>query len=55
MMKNKVIIEIAQNTDIDFRDNNIYLDKEILNEEIRTTEVSNNVSNIAQDKRSVDI
>ena len=42
------VIKIAQNTDIDFRDNNLYLDKEIVNEEIRTIEVSNNVSNVAK-------
>lgn len=44
------VIKIAQNTDIDFRDNNLYLDKEIINEEIRTIEVSNNVSNVAKIK-----
>ena len=44
------VIKIAQNTDIDFRDNNLYLDKEIVNEEIRTIEVSNNVSNVAKIK-----
>ena len=44
------VVRIAQNTDIDFRDNNLYLDKEIVNEEIRTIEVSNNVSNVAKIK-----
>ena len=44
------IIEISKNSDIDFKDNNIYLDGKILKEEIRTPEVSNNVSNIAQIK-----
>ena len=44
------IIEIAKNSDIYFKDNNIYLDGKILKEEIRTPEVSNNVSNIAQIK-----
>ena len=44
------VIKIAQNTDIDFRDNNLYLDKEIVNEEIRTIEVSNKVSNVAKIK-----
>ena len=44
------VIKIAQNTDIDFKDNNIYLDKNIINEEIRTIEVSNNVSNVAKIK-----
>ncbi len=44
------IVELAKNSDIDFKDNNIYLDGKILKEEIRTPEVSNNVSNIAQIK-----
>ncbi len=44
------IAQLAQNSDIDFKNNNIYLDGKILNEEIRTPEVSNNVSNIAQIK-----
>ena len=44
------VIKITQNTDIDFKDNNIYLDKNIVNEEIRTIEVSNNVSNVAKIK-----
>ncbi|RDY22565.1 (d)CMP kinase [Romboutsia maritimum] len=44
------VIKIAKVTDIDFRDNNIYLDSEIVNEEIRTMEVSNNVSNVAKIK-----
>lgn len=44
------IIEIAKTSDIDFKDNNIYLDGKILKEEIRTPEVSHNVSNIAQIK-----
>lgn len=44
------IIEIAKKSDIDFKDNNIYLDGKILKEEIRTPEVSHNVSNIAQIK-----
>ncbi len=41
---------IAKNTNIDFKDNNIYLDGKIINEEIRTMEVSNNVSNVAKIK-----
>ena len=44
------IIKIAKNSEIDFKDNNIYLDGKILKEEIRTPNVSNNVSNIAQIK-----
>lgn len=44
------VIEIAKSTDIDFRDNNIYLDGITINDEIRTIEVSNNVSNVAKIK-----
>ncbi|MEG1312515.1 MAG: (d)CMP kinase [Romboutsia sp.] len=44
------VIKIAQATEINFKDNNIYLDKKILSEEIRTIEVSNNVSNVAKIK-----
>jgi CMP/dCMP kinase len=44
------IVEIAKNSEIDFKDNNIYLDGKILKEEIRTPEVSHNVSNVAQIK-----
>ncbi|AUN14459.1 (d)CMP kinase [Paraclostridium sordellii] len=44
------IVEVAKNSDIDFKDNNIYLDGKILKEEIRTPQVSHNVSNIAQIK-----
>ena len=44
------VIKIAQNTDIDFRDNNLYLDKVVVTDEIRTMEVSNNVSNVAKIK-----
>ena len=32
------VIELAKKTDIDFRDNNIYLDGKVVNEEIRTIE-----------------
>ena len=46
----KEVINIAKNCEIDFKDNNIYLDGEILKEEIRTMEVSNNVSNVAKIK-----
>ncbi|MEG2788626.1 MAG: (d)CMP kinase [Romboutsia sp.] len=44
------IVEIAKKSKIDFKDNNIYLDGNILKEEIRTPQVSNNVSNVAQIK-----
>lgn len=56
-LKNKIdigneekVIELAKSTEIDFRDNNIYLDGKTVNEEIRTIEVSNNVSNVAKIK-----
>ena len=44
------VIELAKKTEIDFRDNNIYLDNKIVNDEIRTIEVTNNVSNVAKIK-----
>ncbi len=44
------VINIAKDCKIDFRDNNIYLNGEILKDEIRTMEVSNNVSNVAKIK-----
>lgn len=44
------VVELAKLTEIDFRDNNIYLDGKIVNEEIRTIEVTNNVSNVAKIK-----
>lgn len=46
----KEVINIAKDCEIDFRDNNIYLNGEILKDEIRTMEVSNNVSNVAKIK-----
>ena len=46
----QAIIEVAKASEIDFKDNNIYLDGKILKQEIRTPEVSNNVSNVAQIK-----
>lgn len=50
-VKNEVaVIEVAKRTDIDFRDNNIYLDSKVVNEEIRTREVSANVSDVAKIK-----
>lgn len=44
------VIKIAKDTQIDFKDNNIYMDSNLLQEEIRTMEVSNNVSNVAKIK-----
>lgn len=44
------VIEIAKKCDIDFKDNNIYLNGSLLKDEIRTMEVSNNVSNVAKIK-----
>lgn len=44
------VIKIAKDGEIDFKDNNIYLNGEILKDEIRTMEVSNNVSNVAKIK-----
>nr|UWI51902.1 (d)CMP kinase [Clostridioides difficile] len=46
----KEVIKIAKNSDIDFKNNSIYLDQNIINDEIRTIEVSNNVSNVAKIK-----
>ena len=46
----KEVINIAKNCEIDFKDNNIYLNGEILTDEIRTMEVSNNLSNVAKIK-----
>lgn len=44
------VIKIAKDTQINFKDNNIYMDGNLLQEEIRTMEVSNNVSNVAKIK-----
>ena len=46
----EAVKEIAKQTEIDFKDNKIYLDGKIVNDEIRTIEVSNNVSNVAKIK-----
>ncbi len=43
-----ILVTIAKNTEIDFKENNLYLDGKILNEEIRTPIVSNTVSEVAQ-------
>lgn len=48
--KEEEVIKLAKNTEIDFKDNSIYLDGKILTDEIRTMEVSNNVSNVAKIK-----
>lgn len=44
------VIEMAKKCDIDFKDNNIYLNGSLLKDEIRTMKVSNNVSNVAKIK-----
>lgn len=44
------VIEISKTTDIDFKDNNIYLDGNIVDEEIRDNNISNNVSEVAKIK-----
>lgn len=44
------VIELAKKTEIYFKENNIYLDGKVVNEEIRTIEVTNNVSNVAKIK-----
>lgn len=48
--KEEEVSKLAKNTEIDFKDNNIYLDGKILTDEIRTMQVSNNVSNVAKIK-----
>ena len=42
------VIDICQSTDVDFVNNCIYLDGTCLNDEIRSLEVSSNVSNVAK-------
>lgn len=46
----EAVIDMAKITTIDFRDNNIYLDAKIVNDEIRTLNVSKNVSDVAKIK-----
>lgn len=46
----KSIIELAQNSDIQFLQENIYLDGKMINEEIRSIEVNKNVSHVAKIK-----
>ncbi|MGO1469133.1 MAG: (d)CMP kinase [Tissierella sp.] len=41
------IIELLKTTKIDFKDGNIYLDNKILNDEIRLSYISKNVSSVA--------
>mgnify|MGYP000627745988 CR=1 FL=1 len=55
IMQNKIniydkdeIIKILDSTDIDFKDNHIFLDGQIVDEEIRKNEISINVSNVAK-------
>lgn len=48
--KEEEVSKLAKNTEIDFKENNIYLDGKILTDEIRTMQVSNNVSNVAKIK-----
>ena len=40
--------KILQNTSIDFKDNHIFLDGEVVDDEIRSNEISTNVSDIAK-------
>lgn len=49
------VIELIKDTEIDFQNNNIYLDGQIVNEEIRENYVSQNVSYIAQIKEVRDL
>ena len=44
------LIKICKKTEIDFKDNNIYLDSKIINDEIREPIISANVSKVAQIK-----
>ena len=44
------VVEILKATSIDFKDNHIYLDNVIVDEEIRDNEISNNVSQVAKIK-----
>lgn len=44
----KAVSDMAAKSDIDFRDNSIYLDGKSVNDEIRTVEVSSNVSDVAK-------
>ncbi len=46
----KSVIEICKNSDVDFRDNSIYLDGINVDGKIRTNEVSSNVSYVAKIK-----
>ncbi|KXZ39877.1 cytidylate kinase [Alkalithermobacter thermoalcaliphilus JW-YL-7 = DSM 7308] len=47
---NDRLINLCKSTEIDFQDENIYLDGKIVNEEIRQLQVSSNVSRVAQIK-----
>lgn len=45
------VIEVCEHCNVDFRDNKIYLDDKCVNDEIRTQEVSENVSDVAKISR----
>jgi len=47
LKKTDMLISMAEKTDIDFRDNSIYLDGRAVNTEIREEDVNRNVSYIA--------
>lgn len=44
----ETVIEVLKETSIDFKDNHIYLDGNIVDEEIRDNKISNNVSEVAK-------
>ena len=46
----EILIDICKNTRIDFKNNNIYMDGLVINDEIREPIISSNVSRIAQIK-----
>ena len=42
------VVDVCEHCDVDFKDNRIYLDGQCINDEIRTHNVSENVSNVAK-------
>ncbi|OHW62961.1 cytidylate kinase [Andreesenia angusta] len=42
------VVELLKDTDIDFRENHIYMDERVVDEEIRSSEVNQNVSSVAK-------
>lgn len=44
------VIEVARNTEIDFKEGKIYVDGKVVEDEIRTIEVNDNVSDVAKIK-----